>query len=118
MLATIIDSVIILLLMGSITYGYTVSRKVHKLMGVLHDLEPLVEEFSIAVDKSETSVTKMRENIDIAEQPQARAPAPSESEEAAFSSRRAAPEVPGLRVVRDKQEMVRAFFENSGTARV
>ncbi len=118
MMATIIDTVTIGLLIGSITYGYLVSRKVRLLMATLRELEPLVVEFSSAVDKSEHSVAKMRENITVAERRPEPAPEPAE---AAFSSRRAAPssaEVTGLRVMRDKKELVRAFFENSGAARV
>lgn len=122
MLAAIIDGVIILLLIGSISYGYMVSRKVRVLMATLKDLEPLVEEFSTAVDKSEHSVARMRENIAEAERQPAPEPqwAPQMEEETAFSSRRSAPqqEMPGRRVVRDKKDLVRAFFETSAAARV
>ena len=121
-MAAIIDSVIILLLIGSITYGYLVSRKVRLLMVTLRELEPLVDEFSSAVDKSQTSVAQMRETIEVSEkapEPEAAtAPAP---EKAAFSTRRAAPptpEIPGLRHVRNKKELVRAFFDSTDTARV
>lgn len=122
-MAAIIDGVIILLLIGSISYGYMVSRKVRVLMATLKDLEPLVEEFSTAVDKSEYSVARMRENLAEAERQPEPAPAwqPQAPEETAFSSRRgAAPaqEMPGRRVVRDKKDLVRAFFETSGAARV
>ena len=68
MMATIIDGVIIVLLVGSIAYGYSVSRKVRQLMATLKELEPLVNEFSSAVDKTEHSVHLMRENIEVAEQ--------------------------------------------------
>ncbi|MFT6676414.1 MAG: hypothetical protein ACJAVM_002618 [Sulfitobacter sp.] len=124
MLATIIDSVIIVLLLGSIAYGYSVSRKVRMLMATLKELEPLVQEFSSAVDKSEYSVHQMRENIVVAEKapiydPEMRPETPAE---AAFASRRnAAPPVqegPGVRVMRDKKDLVRKFFETSATARV
>jgi hypothetical protein len=122
-MATIIDGIIILLLIGSITYGYLVSRKVRLLMTILRNLEPLVEEFSSAVDKSHDSVSQMRETIEVAEQvreadPVIEAPRP---ESTAFASRRAAPaptEAPGLRVIRDKKEMVQAFFDNSNPAKV
>lgn len=123
MMATIIDGVIIVLLVGSIAYGYSVSRKVRQLMATLKELEPLVDEFSLAVDKTEHSVHLMRENIEVAEQvqePQVQA-APQAPAEAAFSSRRSAQEaaeVPGLRVMRDKKDLVRKFFETSSTARV
>ncbi|MFC6639667.1 flagellar motor switch protein [Sulfitobacter sp. JBTF-M27] len=121
-MAAIIDGVIIVLLIGSITYGYLVSRKVRLLMATLRELEPLVDEFSSAVDKSQTSVAEMRRNIEVAEEaPQPQAAPASAPEEAAFSSRRAAPpapEIPGLRRVRDKKELVRAFFDSADTARV
>ena len=120
-MATIIDSVIILLLIGSISYGYLVSRKVRLLMATLKELEPLVEEFSSAVDKSHDSVSQMRENIDVAEQVRQPEPAPEPPtlEPTTFASRRAAPgDAPGLRVMRDKKELVRAFFENSSAAKV
>lgn len=126
-MATIIDGVIIVLLIGSITYGYLVSRKVRLLMATLKELEPLVDEFSSAVDKSQSSVAQMRENITVAEQSAQPEPAPMpepapapRTEEAAFSSRRGtppAPEMPGLRRVRDKKELVRAFFDSADTAR-
>lgn len=126
-MATIIDGVIIVLLIGSITYGYLVSRKVRLLMATLKELEPLVDEFSSAVDKSQSSVAQMRENISVAEQSAQPEPAPvpepapaPRTEEAAFSSRRGtppAPEMPGLRRVRDKKELVRAFFDSADTAR-
>ena len=123
MMAAIIDTVTILLLIGSITYGYLVSRKVRHLMQTLHELEPLVEAFSLAVDKSEYSVVKMRESIEDAQRHPQRDPEPlPRPEEGTFSSRREPPvatrEVAGMRVMRDKKEMVRAFFESSSTARV
>jgi hypothetical protein len=123
MIAAIIDTVTILLLIGSITYGYLVSRKVRRLMQSLHELEPLVSAFSLAVDKSEYSVVKMRESIQEAQRQPQPEPAPeTRHEEATFSSRREAPaagsEVAGMRVMRDKKEMVRAFFESSSAAKV
>lgn len=125
MIATIIDSVIVLLLIGSIGYGYIVSMKLRKLMATLKQLEPLVEEFSTAVDKSEQSVSHMRESIETAKRTsvadQDPPASPQELSSASFASRRAAkPEEkarPGVRVVRDKKELVKAFFENSATAK-
>lgn len=122
-MATIIDVIIILLLIGSITYGYLVSRKVRLLMTILRNLEPLVEEFSSAVDKSHDSVNQMRESIEVAEQvkqpdPAAETPLAAQS---TFASRRATPapaETSGMRVIRDKKEMVQAFFDTSSPAKV
>lgn len=118
-MAMIIDSIIILLLIGSVSYSYMVSRKLRLLMGVLKDLEPLVEEFSSAVDKSQDSVSQMRDNIEIAEQAQQAEPEPEAAPQTAFASRRgASAETPGMRVVRDKKELVRAFFDTQSTAKV
>ncbi|MBA96747.1 MAG: flagellar motor switch protein [Sulfitobacter sp.] len=126
MVATIIDSLIVVLLIGSIGYGYMVSMKLRHLMATLKELQPLVEEFSSAVDKSEQSVNNMRENIEVAQRkPEpVEEPTPAERQPgaAAFASRRAptkpdGPERTGVRVVRDKKEMVRAFFENSSAAK-
>ena len=123
MMATIIDSLIVVLLIGSIGYGYVVSMKLRKLTATLKQLEPLVEQFSSAVDKSEQSVHHMRESIETAQRaPEpVEAPAPPEETAASFASRRATKQAPaernGVRVVRDKKEMVRAFFENSSAAK-
>ena len=126
MVATIIDSLIVVLLIGSIGYGYMVSMKLRHLMATLKELQPLVEEFSSAVDKSEQSVHNMRENIEVAQREPEPADEPKPVERqpnaAAFASRRAltkseGPERTGVRVVRDKKEMVRAFFENSSAAK-
>ncbi|WP_299877588.1 flagellar motor switch protein [uncultured Sulfitobacter sp.] len=132
MLTTLIDVVIIVLLIGSIGYGYTVSRKVRYLMNALQDMETLVVQFSSAVEKSEHSVYQMRENIKVAETlPQKQRQQEEEQAlQAAFSSgrrpaaaARSAPdhfaERPGLVVMRDKEDLVRKFFDNSpATSRV
>lgn len=121
-MSAIIDGVIILLLAGSITYGYLVSRKVRLLMATLKDLEPLVEEFSYAVDKSQNSVAQLRRNIDAAEPPAAPQPAAdlqATRPETAFEARHRTQEGQvglGMRVMRDKQDMVRAFFDNADAA--
>ncbi|GHG85369.1 hypothetical protein [Pseudodonghicola xiamenensis] len=127
MAATITDLLIILLLAGSIGYGVVMSRRVQKLMAALEDLEPLVREFSSAVDKSESSVAALRQNLDdtrLAQTAPAAEPAATQGaamtvapdpEVPAFSSRRhSAPRrLPGVQVVRNKQDLVRRFFETS-----
>lgn len=128
MLTTLIDVVIILLLIGSIGYGYTVSRKVRYLMHALKDMEALVVAFSTAVEKSQHSVHQMRENIKVAETlPQKqRDVAEDHAPQAAFSSERRGPvggrpgmdagaERPGLVVMRDKEDLVRKFFDTPPT---
>jgi hypothetical protein len=121
MAATIIDGIIIALLLGSIAYGYSVSRRVQTLMAALKELEPLVQEFSTAVDKTEASVDQLRENIQHAEAQEqaglfARAEDDAHDEEPAFASRRVHhPKMPGMHLVGDKRDLVRMFFDASRT---
>ncbi len=113
MAATITDIFIIALLVGGIGYGVLISHRVQRLMATLQELEPAVREFSMAVDKSESSVSEMRQNLQDKvltdmEAEAAEEPAPT------FSTRRYnAQRIPGVRVVRDKQDLVRRFFETS-----
>jgi len=119
MMATIIDSLIVVLLIGSIGYGYVVSMKLRKLTATLKQLEPLVEQFSSAVDKSEQSVHHMRESIETAQRAPApvEAPPPPAETAASFAIRRATKQAPaernGVRVGRDRKEQVRASFRYS-----
>ncbi|MCP4817732.1 MAG: flagellar motor switch protein [Shimia sp.] len=123
MIETITDTVIILLLIGSILYGWLISRRVQRLMGVLRELEPMVESYSAAVDKSAASVTEMKDQVTKAEeQANAQAEAPlqettsPQQEDAGFVSQRATARprnVPGLQRVSGKQELVRLFFQSS-----
>ncbi|MGV6810859.1 MAG: flagellar motor switch protein [Brevirhabdus sp.] len=113
MLSTFIDTAIILLLAGATVYGYAISRKVQRLMSVLVQLEPLVREFSDAVDKSEESVEMLRENLEETEAKR-EAPAAAPAPAAPFSSRRAAPDrMAGLHPVRDKKALVQMFFDTT-----
>ncbi len=119
MAAMITDIFIIALLVGGIGYGVLISHRVQRLMATLKELEPAVREFSVAVDKSETSVIQMRQSL--AERaaadatPETKAETETSDEPApAFSTRRHnAQRIPGVRVVRDKQDLVRRFFETS-----
>lgn len=113
MAATITDALIILLLVGSVGYGIMLSRRVQRLMASLEELEPLVQAFSDAVDKSETSVNALRDNLadGLAAQ---EAAVPQEDESPAFHTRRQTQRrLPGVQVVRGKQDLVRRFFETS-----
>jgi hypothetical protein len=62
----LIDSLIITLLIASLGYGVMVTRRLKILMAAIKELEPLVQEFSIAVDKSESSVNEMKRSLDTA----------------------------------------------------
>ncbi|NRB02713.1 MAG: flagellar motor switch protein [Rhodobacteraceae bacterium] len=125
MTAIIVDAIIMCLLAGSLAYGYRVSRKVQVLMQTLKELEPLVEQFSWAVDKSEQSVNTMRASISDAERVEKtlenarRAPEPQPEPrdkqkglDMPFLRKRAAePEFPGVKLVQDKNDLVKRFFE-------
>ena len=113
MAATLTDMLIIALLAGAIAYGYYVSRKVQVLMSALKELEPLVTEYSKAVDKSEASVSAMKQSLE--EQPMFDE---EEEDEPMFATRRQARQrIPGVQVVRDKQDLVRRFFDASRAER-
>ena len=114
MAATLTDIFIIALLFGAIGYGWFVSRKVQVLMAALKEMEPLVKEFSMAVDKTEDSVNQLKLNLEEPQQPKAAMADLFEDDEPMFATRRQpAQKIPGARVVRDKQDLVRRFFETS-----
>lgn len=110
MAAMIVNFVIVLLLVGGITYGLILSRKVRSLVAILQELEPAVRAFSVAVDKSEAAVSQLHTDLDAKVDDAAQADVAS----FAFSSRREpVSRVSGVRLVRDKQELVRQFFETT-----
>jgi hypothetical protein len=114
MAATLTDIVIIVLLAGSIGYGWYVSRKVQVLMAALQELEPLVKEFSTAVDKSEESVHQLKLNLEEAQEEDVAAPVQQDDDEPMFSTRRQGQhKIAGVKVVRNKQDLVRRFFDAS-----
>lgn len=125
-MAMIVDIVIMLLLAGSISYGYMVSRRVNRLMRTLKDLEPLVNQFSTAVTLSQDSVSQLKDNLEAAEQaelkksapPAEPAPEPAPVQER-FATRRG-PREPersiGTHAVRNKKELVQAFFKQTAAA--
>jgi hypothetical protein len=117
MAGTVTDIFIMALLVGGIGYGFLISRRVQRLMAMLQELEPAVREFSMAVDKSEESVSQMRQSLNedvlTATAPEEGARAEAAGEPAlAFSTRRTnGQRIPGVRIVKDKQDLVRQFFD-------
>lgn len=120
MVAVITDAVIVMMLIGGILYAHMVNRKVKRLVAALRELEPAVKEFSRAVDKSEASVSQMQRSLTqaITNDPPSRSAEMSSgtADQALFSSRRVA-EVRdmGVKVIRDKQDLVRQFFDATRT---
>lgn len=119
-MALLIDLVILALLAGTLAYAFLVDRRVRNLVRVLRELEPVVGEFSAAVDKSEDSVSALRNisrSLEEGGTPARREPpapaAPRAGEDApAFRTTRQAPERPaGVAAVTGKADLVRGFFD-------
>jgi len=60
MMTLIINGIILLLLVGAIGYTYLVDSRVRKLLLTLKELEPMVGQFSKAVEQSQTSLEKFK----------------------------------------------------------
>lgn len=121
-MSLLIDFVILALLAGVLCYAYLVDRRVRNLVQVLRQLEPVVNEFSAAVDKSEDSVSTMKAMTEsIAQKLRRRTdPDPAPAPEApagdhgvAFRSQRSPAEPPaGVAALSGKDELVRSFFDS------
>lgn len=116
MAAIVIDAIIVVLLICGMVYAGLVNLRVKRLTNLLRELEPAVQQFSVAVDKSEASVIQMQRNILLGQNAETDDTRHEKVEASPrFSSRRNVSEVRdvGMRVVRNKQEMVRRFFDLS-----
>lgn len=119
-MAFLIDIVILALLAGTLAYAFLVDRRVRNLVRILRDLEPVVGEFSAAVDKSEDSVSALRSisrSLEEGGGPARRMPPgprarPTDEDGPAFRTTRQAPERPaGVASVTGKADLVRGFFD-------
>lgn len=61
MMTIIINGMILALLIGAIGYTYLMDLRVRKLLVALNELEPMVGQFSKAVQQSETSLKKFKQ---------------------------------------------------------
>lgn len=111
----LIDIMILVLLAGTLTYAFLVDRRVRTLMSVLKDMEPMVGQFSEAVDKSESSVSLLKTMAE-----KVRVPGPgSHADEdrgqvVSFrTSREKAAKPAGVTRVAGKSDLVRGFFETA-----
>ncbi len=124
----VIDGVILALLAGTLGYAFLVDRRVRMLIAALKDLQPMVGEFSAAVDKSETSVAALKDAAegltDPVRAPRAAAASTGAAPEAGeasttsggmfFQSRRASARVAvGVAPIAGKSDLVRSFFETA-----
>ncbi|WP_238372818.1 flagellar motor switch protein [Heliomarina baculiformis] len=113
-MSLLIDILILALLAGVLGYAYLVDRRVRNLVAVLRDLEPVVGQFSAAVDKSEDSVAAMKSVTEsLQEQKAAAAAVPRQTETPSFHSIRptAQKKPAGVASVTGKADMVRSFFD-------
>ena len=122
MIEALSDVLIVIFLIGGIFYANLVNRRVKRLMDLLRELEPAVQQFSHAVDKSELSVAKMQhslsETLSRHDKSHRSSMASTADEPPLFSSQRIADvRDMGVRVIRDKQELVRQFFDTTRNER-
>lgn len=104
MATIVIDAVIIVMLALSVGYGVMVTRKLKVLMEAIAAMEPLVREFSAAVDKSESSVNRMKESLSDTAANAPEAPAPKPASQAQVVERRNA---------QSRKDLVQSFFRET-----
>ena len=124
-MSLLIDLVILALLVGVLGYAVLVDRRVRRLVAVLREMEPMIDDFSAAVDKSETSVSAMksltrtfetraaREALDGRGDGRADGRADGRGEGPAFRTSRQPEPRPtaGVASVTGKADLVRGFFD-------
>lgn len=122
----LIDVLILVLLGGTLGYAFLVDRRVRMLMSVLKEMEPMVGQFSHAVEKSESSVSMLKAMTEkVRTQPAANsAPAAAPTQQQAQpqpdvvsfrTSREKASRPAGVTRVSGKSDLVRGFFETART---
>ncbi|MGY3439990.1 flagellar motor switch protein [Marinovum sp. KMM 9879] len=111
-----IDLAVLAVLVGTLGYAWMVDRRVRRLMDALRDVEPMIGNFSEAVERSESTVSALRAARDNAQplrRAEAEAPAqPAAKPEPSFRSNRdraaaAAEATP----IAGKSELIRGFFD-------
>lgn len=114
-MSLLIDFVILALLGGVLAYAYLVDRRVRQLVAVLREMAPMFDEFSAAVDRSESSVSairavtraiedQVREGLSLRPSRQV----PREPEKPTAPEAQQQPD--GVAAVNGKAELVRSFF--------
>ncbi|GHF36074.1 flagellar motor switch protein [Seohaeicola zhoushanensis] len=114
----LIDFAILILLAGVLGYAYLVDRRVRNLVIVLREMAPMVDEFSAAVDRSESSVSaikavtnaiedQVRDGLSLRPARRQAAAAPAPAPEPVLER---VEEPAGVTSVNGKAELVRSFF--------
>ena len=115
-MSLLIDLVILALLAGVLGYAFMVDRRVRRLVAVLREMEPMIDDFSAAVDKSESSVSAMKsltQSIETRAARDARDGRDPRGEGPAFRTSRQPEPRPtaGVASVTGKADLVRGFFD-------
>ena len=118
MMTMIINGMILALLIGSIGYTYLMDLRVRKLLIALKEMEPMVSQFSKAVNQSETSLEKFKQsaNLDEAGITTAnKAPDTSISKKKLTFETNRKPQQNHIGQISlpGKSELVKSFFENA-----
>ena len=121
MITMAINALILVLLVGTISYIYLVDLRVRKLLSALNSLEPMVGQFSEAVNRSETSLKDFKSTTSPTKSaPQKvkrpKEPAKGQSAENNLSfesNRKSAQTHVGRITLPGKTELVRSFFETA-----
>jgi cell division ATPase FtsA len=106
MIGTLLDLAIIALLVGAVGFGLVIDRRVKRLTAALRELEPAVQHFSSAVDRSVASVTTLKTETRAtqAQPPLRRAAAPARSTAGLDMTG-------GTARIEGKADLVRSFFD-------
>lgn len=127
MIGQFIDIAIGVLLVVAIGFGVVLDRRVRRLTRVLAELRPAIDDYSIAVDRSEDTVVKLRSAAGPhpslgrerdRERAEPRVEKPASASPFTFRSRRSEPEpapagANGVAQIDGKSALVRSFFETA-----
>jgi len=116
MMTMIINGMILALLIGSIGYTYLMDLRVRKLLIALKEMEPMVSQFSKAVNQSETSLEKFKQAANPDETETAnKAPDTSISKKKLTFETNRKPQQNHIGQISlpGKSELVKSFFENA-----
>lgn len=113
MITTIINGMILTLLIGAIGYTYLMDLKVRKLLVALKELEPMVGQFSKAVEQSETSLEKFKQATTLNSAEETVGPT-NKREQLTFETNRKPRQTQvGQISLSGKSELVKSFFETA-----
>ena len=115
-MSLLIDGTIMVLLIGALCYAYLVDMRVRRLVAALRDLAPMIEEFSEAVDKSESSASAIKHATHAlqtqSERQAERKAAPAEPvRRKPVAKRKPSTNADGMVPVVGKSDLVRGFFD-------